>query len=80
MLENWYVLAVSILKNITVEEAFELYEYGKINKRKKITKKEAEEIYNLRKIFTPKEVGRSLNKSDSSICHIVTKYKEGLYS
>ncbi|MBO0575137.1 hypothetical protein EXQ42_09675 [Clostridium botulinum] len=80
MLENWYALAVAIMKEITVEEAFELYENGFINKRKKITKKEAEEIYNLRKIFTPKEVGRILNKSDSSICHIVTKYKEGLYS
>ncbi|MBD5642734.1 hypothetical protein HYH96_02335 [Clostridium botulinum] len=79
MLENWYALAVAIIKNTTIKEAFELYEYGKINKRKKITKKEAEEIYNLRKIFTPKEVGRILNKSDSSICHIATKYKEGLY-
>ncbi|MBO0561556.1 hypothetical protein EXQ37_18350 [Clostridium botulinum] len=80
MLENWYALAVAIIKNTTIEEAFELYEYGKINKRKKITKAEAEEIYNLRKIYTPKELGELLNKSDSSICHIVTKYKEGLYS
>ncbi|CAM2843984.1 hypothetical protein [Clostridium sporogenes] len=79
MLENWYALAVAIMKEITVEEAFELYENGFINKRKKITKAEAEEIYNLRKIYTPKELGKLLNKSDSSICHIVTKYKEGLY-
>ncbi|ENK0837082.1 hypothetical protein AB2Z22_000388 [Clostridium botulinum] len=79
MLENWYALAVAIMKEITVEEAFELYENGFINKRKKITKPEAEEIYNLRKIYTPKELGRILNKSDSSICHIVTKYREGLY-
>ncbi|EHN16547.1 hypothetical protein IYC_03114, partial [Clostridium sporogenes PA 3679] len=49
MLENWYALAVAIMKEITVEEAFELYENGFINKRKKITKAEAEEIYNLRK-------------------------------
>lgn len=34
MLENWYALAVAIIKNTTIEEAFELYEYGKINKRK----------------------------------------------
>nr|DAK04232.1 MAG TPA: helix-turn-helix domain protein [Caudoviricetes sp.] len=67
------------MKEITVEEAFELYENGFINKRKKITKAEAEEIYNLRKIYTPKELGKLLNKSDSSICHIVTKYREGLY-
>ncbi|KOY64173.1 hypothetical protein [Clostridium sporogenes] len=79
MLENWYALAVAIMKEITVEEAFELYENGFINKRKKITKAEAEEIYNLRKIYTPKELGELLNKSDSSICHIVTKYREGLY-
>ncbi|NFH33593.1 hypothetical protein FDC49_18365 [Clostridium sporogenes] len=79
MLENWYALAVAIMKEITVEEAFELYENGFINKRKKITKAEAEEIYNLRKIYTPKELGKLLNKSDSSICHIVTKYREGLY-
>ncbi|NFF77550.1 hypothetical protein FDG33_09265 [Clostridium sporogenes] len=79
MLENWYALAVAIMKEITVEEAFELYENGFINKRKKITKAEAEEIYNLRKIYTPKELGELLNKSNSSICHIVTKYKEGLY-
>ncbi|MCS4471134.1 hypothetical protein JQ038_10245 [Clostridium botulinum] len=80
MLENWYALAVAIIKNITIEEAFELYEYGKINKRKKITKDEAEEIFNLRKEFTPGQIGEMLNKSNSSICHIVTKYKEGLYS
>lgn len=79
MLENWYALAVAIMKEITVEEAFELYENGFINKRKKITKAEAEEIYNLRKIYMPKELGKLLNKSDSSICHIVTKYREGLY-
>jgi hypothetical protein len=79
VLENWYALAVAIMKEITVEEAFELYENGFINKRKKITKAEAEEIYNLRKIYTPKELGKLLNKSDSSICHIVTKYREGLY-
>lgn len=79
MLENWYALAVAIMKEITVEEAFELYENGFINKRKKITKTEAEEIFNLRKEFTAGQIGEMLNKSNSSICHIVTKYREGLY-
>lgn len=79
MLENWYALAVAIMKEITVEEAFELYENGFINKRKKITKTEAEEIFNLRKEFTAGQIGEMLNKSNNSICHIVTKYREGLY-
>jgi hypothetical protein len=79
VLENWYALAVAIMKEITVEEAFELYENGFINKRKKITKTEAEEIFNLRKEFTAGQIGEMLNKSNSSICHIVTKYREGLY-
>lgn len=81
MNENWYVLAVAVLcKEVyTIEQAFECYETGKINKRARMSKQDLEDAIKLKKEMTYKELGKIYGRSDSGICHLMTKYKECKY-
>ncbi|HGG0416562.1 TPA: hypothetical protein ACJFE8_001325 [Clostridium sporogenes] len=79
--ENWYVLAIAVLgKGIyTIEQAFERYETGKINKRSKMENEDLEDAIKLKKEMTYVELGEIYGRTDTGICHLITKYKESKY-
>ncbi|MBY6800153.1 hypothetical protein FCV24_12790 [Clostridium botulinum] len=81
MNENWYVLAVAVLRKevYTIEQAFECYEAGKINKRAKMKNEDLEDAIKLKKQMTYVELGKIYGRTDTGICHLITKYKEGKY-
>ncbi|NFQ84150.1 hypothetical protein FDG04_02230 [Clostridium sporogenes] len=81
MNENWCALCIAILnpQAATVEKAFELFEKGKLNKRARMLKKDLEDAIKLKKEMTYAELGKIYGRTDSGICHLMTKYKEGKY-
>lgn len=68
MIENWYVLCVAILRNdVSVEQAFHLYEKGKRLKTL-ITEADVEDMIELKKSCTYVEIGYMYGISDGAVC------------
>ncbi len=79
MNENWYALCVAILnpKQLSIEKSFEKLDNGRILRWRKFTKDDLEDMYKLRQQGVAfREIGPMYGTSDSSICHLLKKYKE----
>lgn len=78
MNENWYVLAVAILteKSRTVEQAFELYEKGKVRRGIKRPKEDIEDMLKLRNKLTIRELAEIYGTSRGGISGLISKYKK----
>lgn len=71
MAENWYALLIAIKRSVTVEQAFDMFEKGKLGKKNKlITDKDIEDMRAMKKQgFTYKEIGEIYCTTKDSVCH-----------
>jgi hypothetical protein len=83
-MENYYVLAVSILKNKTPEEAFELYQTGEdkiAGYNKVITEDDVLDMIHLREKegLSYGKIGQIYNLSDQAIYRRIKRYKKNKF-
>jgi hypothetical protein len=66
--ENYYALAISILKGCTPEQAFELLENGRIKRKKHSSGNSVEEMIVLKSQgFTYKQIGEMFGMSNKAV-------------
>lgn len=76
MEDNWYALAIAILKKCTVEQSFELFERGRMYKGRKKSKEDLEDMLKLRENLKSKEVAQIYNISPSAISRLLKRAKK----
>jgi Mor family transcriptional regulator len=75
-IENWYVLCIAALGNVTVEQAFEIYSTGK-KKATVITEEDTKDMIKLRqKGLTYKEIGEIYCMNESSVCNRIIRFMD----
>ncbi len=69
MRENWYALFVAIEREVTVEQAFEIYAHGEL-KNKLITKDDERDMQQMKKQgMTYKDIGKIYGVTACTVCH-----------
>jgi hypothetical protein len=78
--ENYYALLICILKPVTVEQSFDLYE-GRITKvqNKSISKDDVEDMIRMKQQgMTHREIGSFYGLSEEATYRRIKRYKEGI--
>jgi len=72
--ENWYVLCLAIIKSMTVEQAFSIWEGVKWNHT--YTSEDVEDMTKMRETMTYKEIGEIYGISESATYKRINRYKK----
>ena len=75
MNENWCVFCIAILKGMTVEQAFGLWEDNKDN-RDTYTAEDVKDMAEMRKTMTYKAIGEMYGISDTAVFRRLKGYKK----
>ncbi|ACA55557.1 hypothetical protein FDC45_13110 [Clostridium botulinum] len=78
MNENWCTLAIAVLyeRTCTIEQAFELYNQGRIFKNRKKSDEDLADMVKLREFLSLKEIAEIYGSSESTVCQLINKFKK----
>jgi len=72
--ENWYIFCIAIFKNITVEQAFNVWE-GLNPKNNSIVAADVADMREMRKTMTYKAIGEIYGITDGAVFRRLKDYK-----